>query len=119
MKRLFLALCMILLMVSFASAGERQATFQWKQDVMVDGDYWEVYKSEVSGGPYTLLYSIPYVTSQTIYENTETIIIDKKTFFVFLKVNGADGERSKNSNEVFLNPPVNAPSELTVVISSP
>ena len=119
MKRLILALIMVLFVASFVSAAESQVTFQWKQDVMVDGDYWEVYKSEVSGGPYTLLYSIPYVTSQTTYENTETIIIDKKTYFVFLKVNGADGERSKNSNEVFLNPPVNAPSELTVVISSP
>ena len=117
MRKLILALFIVLVLAFSVQAKDYTATFQWEQDVMVAGDSWRISSSLVSGGPYTELFTVPYVTDQTTYEYSDTISVTQKTFFVVYKVR-ADGVISDPSNEIFFEP-VNAPFNLKIIIQTP
>ena len=117
MKRLILALFIVLMLAFSVQAKDYTVTFQWEQDVMVAGDMWRLSSSLVSGGPYTELFTIPYVTDQTTYEYSNTISVTQKTYFVLQKIRGADNMVSDYSNEIPFEP-VNAPFNLKIIIQT-
>ena len=104
-------------MVFSVQAAEMSATIEWQQDVMADGDYWEVHYGLLEGGPYSLLFTIPYVSEQTTYQHTGTVDMLGKTYFVMKKVRGSDNISSPWSNEVSFEP-VNPPYQLRFIIST-
>ena len=76
MKKLFFVLLAAVLFAALASptwAGNKQLTFAWEQVLPEANDLkeWRIYSATQSGGPYTLMATVPYVSPQTTYTSSQ------------------------------------------------
>jgi hypothetical protein len=106
MKRLFIALLLVLAMAGLASAGTKTITFLWQQDAadLPTLTGWKIYKADTAGGPYTLLYTINYngTPSQEYTSGPQALVSPDgqiKTYY-FVATAFKPGSESAKSNEV-------------------
>jgi hypothetical protein len=82
-------------------------TFAWEQRLPAPNDLagWKLYQSKISGGPYTLLQTIPFVATQTEYQAAVPIRVSDhrvKTLYFVLTAYDHSGNESRYSNETSL-----------------
>jgi len=128
MKKLLLALalCGLLVLPTWAMAGEKTLTFQWNQTLSDDFAGWRLYKSEVAGGPYAKHGNdILFVSEQPVYESAQALTSpDAETHIYYFVLTAFDtsGNESGFSNEVnaridFESP--GSPFTLKVTVTTP
>jgi hypothetical protein len=108
MKKLLLALITAVLFVALAAptwAGNKQLTFLWEQDLPASNDLkeWRIYSATQSGGPYTLMATVPFVNPQVNYSSPQQMASpDGQRVHHFFVLTAADtsGNESGYSNEV-------------------
>jgi hypothetical protein len=108
MKKLFFVMLTVALMVFFATpswAGSKQLTFAWEQDLPSPNDLkeWRIYSATQSGGPYTLMATVPYVSPQTTYTSAQQMTSPdgrRVQYFFVLTAVDTSGNQSGYSNEV-------------------
>ncbi len=126
MKKLFFALLVlaisVLMFVSITFAGEKTVRLNWEQNIPTDFLRWDVYKSNVVGGPYTLLTSVLYVAGETDHTSDQVIVApdDAVTIYYFVLISlDTSGNPSPYSNEASVPIDFEAPDaafSLTVTI---
>jgi len=117
MKKPLVILAILFLTCICVYAAPKTLNFEWQQDEMVTGDYWEMHYGPTAGGPYSLLTSIAYTSGQSSYQQ-EVPDIEIPTggaYFVLKKVRASDGVSSDWSNEVFYKG-VSAPFQLRIIL---
>ena len=82
-------------------------TFAWEQRSPVSNDLagWKLYQSTTSGGPYTLIQTIPYVATQTEYRTSVPLKVPDNRFntlYFVLTAYDTSGNESRYSNETSL-----------------
>jgi hypothetical protein len=82
-------------------------TFLWHQQLANPNRLagWKLYQSIASGGPYTLIQTIPFTTAQNEYKASISVKIPPgqgKTFYFVLTAFNTSGAESKYSNEASL-----------------
>ncbi len=82
-------------------------TFLWHQPIAKSDSLagWKLYQSTTSGGPYTLIQTIPFKTAQNEYEASVSLRIPPgrvKTLYFVLTAFKTSGMESKYSNEASL-----------------
>lgn len=82
-------------------------TFGWEQRLPAPNDLagWKLYQSKTSGGPYTLIQTIPFVATQTEYQASASIKVPEnrvKTLYFVLTAYDHSGNESRYSNETSL-----------------
>jgi len=82
-------------------------TFAWEQRLPAPNDLagWKLYQSKTSGGPYTLIQTIPFVATQTEYQASASIKVPDsrvKTLYFVLTAYDRSGNESRYSNETSL-----------------
>jgi len=128
MKKLLLALmlCGLLVLPTWAMAGEKTLTFQWNQVLSDDFAGWKLYKSEVAGGPYVKHGNdIPFVAQQQTYESAQVLVspnAEVHIYYFVLTAFDTSGNESGFSNEVNARIDFQAPSvpvTLQVTVTTP
>jgi len=79
-------------------------TFAWEQRLPASNDLagWRLYQSTTSGGPYTLIQTIPFVATQTEYRASVSLRVPDgrvNTFYFVLTAYDTSGNESRYSNE--------------------
>ncbi len=121
--------CVFLGSPIFAADKSINITFGWKQEVSADFAGWKLYSSPTSGGPYTLLATIPFATQMAAYTASQAINApvgsDTALFFV-LSSYDVNGNESGYSNEIAFRADLLPPKEPTdfkisvyVVVTTP
>jgi len=110
MKKVLFACIIFIFLATFAYAAPVTKTFQWEQNTVdtakPDFGGWRLYYSTTSGGPYTKISDINFVSQQSSYE--EEITLNKPEwegtiqtlYFVCTAFNKVNNLESGNSNEV-------------------
>ena len=101
---LILALCGLLVLPTWASAGDKELTFAWNQDLTVPLTGWKLYTANTAGGPYpeTAWVVIPFVAEQQEYTSDQVFISpdgEIHTYYFVLTAYNDNGQ-SAYSNEV-------------------
>ena len=134
MKKLIFALLTVVLIVALAApawAGNKQLNFAWEQVLPETNDLkeWRMYSATQSGGPYTLMATIPYVSPETTYTSAQQMTSPDgqriQYFFVMTAVD-TSGNETGYSNECDAwidfeapNKPTNYTVTVTVVPATP
>jgi hypothetical protein len=105
MKRLFTILAMALLFAVPIFAANKTLNCSWNQTLPSPNDLagWGLYQSSTSGGSYTKILDIQYVSQQTKYTATTAITVpDGATTTLYFALDAVDGSgnRSAKSNQV-------------------
>lgn len=104
MKKIIVALAVLLVVVSLAVAGTKVLTFAWQQPGSMAGFAgWKLYQSETAGGAGALSLTIPYVSQQTEYTATKNLVSpdgQTKVYYFTLTAFDTSGNESARSNEV-------------------
>ena len=106
MKKLLLVLALfgLLVLPTWATAGEKTLTFQWNQVLSDDFAGWKLYKAEVAGGPYVKHGNdILFVAEQEAYESTQIFIspnTETHIYYFVLTAFDKSANESAFSNEV-------------------
>lgn len=128
MKKLFIALLLVLCLTSLAFAGEKQLRFTWAQTLSTDFGGWRLYMNTAPNVQVTstnLFSTITYAgPAQTEYTETKILTSpdsQEVTYYFVLTAFDTRGNESGPSNEVnttidFLAP--NNPNTLTVTVVS-
>jgi hypothetical protein len=82
-------------------------TFAWEQRLPAPNDLagWKLYQSKTSGGPYTLIQTIPFVATQTEYRATVSMRVSDhrvKTLYFVMTAYDHSGNESRYCNETSL-----------------
>lgn len=128
MKGLLLLALAFILISSFSFGGTKTLTFGWQQDLPTpvnDLSGWRIYQSTATGGPWTLIETIPYVSPMTEYTASKSITVpDGQVTKLFFTVTAFDtsGNESVRSNEVaasidFQSPAI--PVQFKVTVTTP
>ena len=107
MKKLIFALLTVVLFAALAApawAGNKQLNFAWEQVLPDPNDLkeWRIYSATTSGGPYTPMATIPYVSPQTTYTSGQQMTSpdgQRVQYFFVLKAFDTSGNESGYSNE--------------------
>ena len=88
---------------------ERNLTFAWQQQLQEPNDLagWRLYQSQSTGGPYTLIESIPFKEKQTEYRASRKVVFPEgggQTLHFVLRAFDTSDNESRFSNEVTLSP---------------
>ena len=126
LKKIGLVLMAMVMLTTLSFAGSKQVTFSWQQAAadLPNLASWNIKYSMTSGGPYTQLANIPYVSPQTTYTSNQTInlVADgaKATVYFVATAVGKSGAESAVSNQasgVFDFTTVGVPIQFTITIS--
>lgn len=127
MKKLILLLLGFLLVASLSFGGIKTLTFNWQQELPSPNDLagWKVYQSSKTGGPWTLVETIPYVSPMSEYTASKNITVpDAQVTVLYFTVTAFDtsGNESGRSNEVaasldFQSPSV--PVQFKITVTTP
>lgn len=119
MKRAFLLIVAIALLVSPAFAAEKTIQIKYTQVLTPDFAGWGLYKSATAGGPYEFITNIPYTTQQNEYSVTQKVVVaDGSVSTIYFVMDSYDksGNRStKKSNEKSVTIDFEAPGEPFIV----
>jgi len=101
---LILALCGLLVLPTWAIAGDKQLTFAWNQDTTISLTGWKLYVANTPGGPYpeTAWATIPFVAAQQEYTSDQVFTSPDNeihAYYFVLTAYNVNGE-SGYSNEV-------------------
>ncbi len=107
MKKPFFVFLTIIMLVTLAApawAGNKQLNFAWEQVLPNPNDLkeWRLYSASQSGGPYTLMATIPYVSQQTTYTSSQQMTSqDGQRIHYFFVMTAVDtsGNETGYSNE--------------------
>lgn len=82
-------------------------TFAWEQRLPAPNDLagWKLYQSKTSGGPYTLVQTVPFVATQTEYRASVSLKVPGSrvdTLYFVLTAFDPSGNESRYSNETYL-----------------
>jgi hypothetical protein len=105
MKKILIAVLLVVALIGVAYAGQKTLTFAWSQPgSMVGFAGWKLYQSDVAGLPGVLAMTIPYGgTSQTEYTGTKILTSpdgQTKTYYFTLTAFDTSANESAKSNEV-------------------
>lgn len=117
MKRYLLLLPILLLAAVLVTAAPHSIDLAWSYTQGTDvATGFNVYRSTLTGGPYTKLTSAPLAVSQLSFSDT-TGTGGTKYFYVITAVDslGAESANSNESTAIFLASSPNAPAGLTAV----
>ncbi len=128
MKKLLLLALTFLMVTSFSFGATKTLKFGWQQDLPApvnDLAGWKLYQSSTTGGPWTLVETIPYVSPMTEYTTTKIITVpDNQVTNLFFTVTAFDtsANESGRSNEVgasldFQSPGV--PVQFKITVTTP
>lgn len=128
MKRLLIALLIILAMAITVNAGTKPITFNWQQNVadLPNLASWNILYSFTAGGPYTQLVNVPYNgTPQAEYTHLTPVAVvadgQKKTVYFVANAVGKSGVVSGYSNQVSIEidfTTVTVPIQLRIIIGN-
>jgi len=128
MKKLFLLVLAFILLTSLSFGGTKTLNFEWQQDLPTpvnDLAGWKLYQGTTTGGPWTLIETIPYVSPMTEYTASKSITVpDGQTTNLYFTLTAFDtsGNESGRSNEVaasvdFQSPTI--PVQFKVTVTTP
>ena len=122
MKKVLLAVIMVLFMVGTALSADIALKFAWNHEDPPDVAEWVLYSSETQGGPYVEMGPIPNTPPNYVFVADWTFQVTAntdKTYYFVATAKDADGNESEYSNEVSKEIDVQAPGApitLTVTI---
>lgn len=127
MKRLFLLVLAFILITSLSFGGQKTKTFVWQQDLPSPNDMagWKLYQASISGGPWILIETIPYISPLTEYTVSKSIMgPDNQVTTLYFTVtafdtSGNESGRSEEVSAVFDFQPPGIPVQFKMMVTTP
>ncbi len=128
MKKLLLLALAFLMVTSFSFGAAKTLKFGWQQELPTpvnDLAGWKLYQSPTTGGPWTLVETIPYVSPQTEYTTSKVITVpDGSLTTLYFTVTAFDtsANESGRSNEVSASldfQPPGVPVQFKIMVTTP
>ena len=118
MKKLFIMFLVILFMIGIANAATN-VSFIWEPNTEPDLAGYRVWRSNVSGGPWTMVGEIPCGSNDNTCARFTELGVPDGTYFWVATAYDNEGYESEYSNEqtaTLDSTPPGAPQNLTIVL---
>jgi hypothetical protein len=127
MKKLLLLVLGFMLISSLALGGTKTLTFFWQQELPSPNDLagWRIYQSPTSGGPWTLIDTVPYTNPMPEYSSPKVVTVPDGTvtkLYYTLTAFDTSANESPRSLEVPVSIDFQSPSipvQFTIKVTTP